>query len=115
MRKIVFISIILLFLSCSKSSDFYSGYIYDKTSNKPLSQVYIKENFKTNYKSTSSDKNGFFKINNDTESLGDLIFILKNYKTDTVVTVWSQNGEKIKYRFVGENHDTLYMSRIYSR
>jgi len=83
-----------------------------KLQEKPINRVFVKENFSQNFKSTFSNENGYFKIENNSESTGDLIFICDGYKTDTIVTVWSQHGENLKYRFIKKESDTLYMQRI---
>lgn len=102
----------MMLINCSKLQKCYSGYVYDETSRKPINRVFVKENFSQNFKSTFSNEKGYFKIENNLESIGDLIFICDGYKTDTIVTVWSQHGENLKYRFIRKESDTLYMQRI---
>ena len=109
MRFQMYILLFFLLISCKNQN--YYGYIYDIDTKKPLNKVFVRENFKNNAKFTYSDENGFFKIENNTESIGDLIFNIEGYKTDTIVTIWSQHGEKLKYRFVGNNSDTLFMKK----
>lgn len=111
MKKIILIPIFFVFISCTKSQNCYTGYVYDETSKKTLNKVFIKENFKENSKSTFTNEKGYFKIDNESESVGNLIFILNGYKTDTIQTIWSQHGETLKYRFVGKRADTLFMRK----
>lgn len=79
--------------------------MYDKISRKPINGVFIKENFSKSFKSTYSNKEGYFKIDNNTKSIGDLIFICNGYQTDTIVTIWSQHGENLQYEFVRKKYD----------
>lgn len=112
MKKVILVPIFFLLINCTKIQHYYSGYVYDEVSKKPLNKVFIKENFKENSKSTFTDARGYFKIDNKSESVGNLIFILNGYTTDTIITIWSQHGETLKYRFVGKESDTLFMSKV---
>jgi len=112
MKKYILLPVLILLINCGKLQECYSGYVYDETSRKPIKRVFIKENFSLSFKSTYSNEKGYFKINNNSESIGDLIFICNGYKTDTIVTIWSQHGENLKYKFVRKESDTLYMKRI---
>jgi hypothetical protein len=112
MKIYILFPVLTILMSCSKLQKCYSGYVYDEESREPINRVFIKERFSKDFKSTYSNEKGYFKIDNDSESIGDLIFIRDGYKTDTIVTVWSQHGENLKYRFVRKESDTLYMQRI---
>ena len=112
MKKYMPILILILMSNCGKSQRYYSGFVYDQTSKKPINRVLIKENFSSSFKYTYTNDKGYFKINNNSESIADLIFVCNGYKTDTIVTVWSQRGENLKYRFVRKESDTLYMQKI---
>lgn len=112
MKKIMLLPILIILVNCNGLQNYYSGYVYDEISKEPLSKVFIKENFYKNIKSTYSNENGYFRINNNTESIGNLIFIHDGYKTDTIITAWSQHGESLKYRFIGKKGDTLFMKKI---
>lgn len=112
MKKVILAPIFFVLINCTKLQNCYTGYVYDETSKKPLNKVFIKENFKKNSKSTFTNEKGYFKIDNKSESVGNLIFILNGYKTDTIITIWSQHGEILKYRFVGKESDTLFMRKV---
>jgi hypothetical protein len=85
--------------------------VYDIETKSPLKNVLVKENLRINPKSTYTKTNGYFKIENDTEFLADLVFISTGFKQDTVVTVWSQHGESLKYKFVTSKLDTIYLKK----
>lgn len=111
MKNMLLGLVFIVFINCINQQNFYRGYVYDMTTKMPLYNVLIKENLKENSKSGRSDRNGYFEILNDTESSGNLIFSLEDYKSDTINTVWSQHGEKLKYRFINSKNDTLYMQK----
>lgn len=111
MKKYVLLPVLITLINCNKMQKCYSGYVYDEVSRKPINHVFIKENFSKDFKSTYSNEKGYFKIDNNAESVGDLIFIRNGYKTDTIVTIWSQRGENLKYKFIRKESDTLYMIR----
>ena len=107
--KALNILLIFFFTQCSNQQDFYHGYVYDEQTNKPLKNVFVKENIKSNPKSTYTNFNGYFKIGNKENSISDLVFSIKGYGKDTVVTMWTQHGEQLKYKFLNSLPDTLFL------
>ncbi|MFK7050525.1 hypothetical protein FLACOL_02146 [Flavobacterium columnare] len=106
--------LLLFTLVCTNCENFdndYSGYVYDRSTKKPLSKVLVRENFVKNSKQAFTDSNGFFKIKNDSEAITDLVFLLNGYKSDTAVTAWSQHGEKMEYRFLNKKNDTIFLEK----
>jgi len=96
---------------CSRKQNFYHGYVYDLQTKKPLENVDVKENLVKDPLTGRTDKTGYFKIENTTGSIADLIFSGKDYKQDTLPTVWSQHGERLEYSFVNKNPDTIYLRK----
>ncbi|WPO83655.1 carboxypeptidase-like regulatory domain-containing protein [Chryseobacterium sp. JJR-5R] len=105
------IFLILFSIQCSQQN-FYHGFVYDQDTKKPLNRVLVKESFNSDSLSDYTDINGYFKIENKKESVADLIFSFDGYKKDTAVTVWSQHGEKLKYRFLNKKPDTIFLKKI---
>jgi len=97
----------MLTATCKQSREFYHGYVY--YNNKPVSNVLIKEDVLNSTKNTETDSTGFFKLPKDPNSVSSLIFIKERFKVDTVKTVWSQHGEKLKYTFLNKKFDTLVL------
>jgi hypothetical protein len=116
MRKsvlIIFIFLTLVNFSCkSKKQNFYHGFVYNINDKKPIKNVLVKENFKENFLTEKTDSLGYFKIINNTGSIGELIFICDNFKTDTIPTIWSQHGEKLKYLFLNKIPDTIFLTPV---
>lgn len=102
---------ILIFFGCTSKENFYHGYVYDAETKHPLKNVLVKENLDSNPKSTYTSANGYFKIENNTEFIADLVFIIDDFKKDTVVTVWSQHGETLRYKFLTSKSDTIYLEK----
>lgn len=90
--------LILLFFSCRKNeNNFYQGKVVDEN-DKPIKNVFVNESYTENHSKT--DEDGYFKLNRNSNSLGELIFTKEGYKIDTIRTVWTQHGEKIEYNFI---------------
>lgn len=108
MKKLKRFSIITLifFISCYNRIEYYQGYIYDKNYN-PL--VNVKVTLESTNQTSITDNKGFFKIKKNSNILGDLIVFKKKKIIDTIKTVWRQHGEKIKYSFVENQNDTLFI------
>ncbi len=97
---------IILLYSCKPSQEFYDGYVYyDK---KPVGNVMVKENRIDKNINTKTDSTGYFILPKNSNSLSDLVFIKDGVNIDTVKTVWTQHGEKIKYTFLNKKKDTLF-------
>lgn len=101
--------LLLGMLGCSGRQDFYHGYVYDVNNLKPLPGVLVKEDLFEGSKSTYTDKTGYFKIPNHRQPYSNLIFSIKGYRTDTMLTIWSQHGEKLNYSFINKNTDTVFL------
>lgn len=69
MKKYLLISVLIILINCSKLQKCYSGFVYDKISRKPISGVFIKENFSKSFKFTYSNEKGCFKIDNNKDSI----------------------------------------------
>ena len=105
MKKIIIL--LILTANCKQSQEFYHGYVY--YNNKPVSNVFIKEDVLNSSKNTKTDSTGFFKLQKKPSHLSNLIFTKDGFKTDTIKTVWSQHGEKIRYTFLNTKFDTLVL------
>lgn len=94
---IVILLSVLIAISCknSKLRDHYSGFIVDEAG-VPISGVLVREYFSVE-NSDTTDNLGYFKIKRTDDTLDDLIFSKKGYRTDTVKTVWLMHGEKEMY------------------
>ncbi|WP_306354209.1 hypothetical protein [Flavobacterium sp. '19STA2R22 D10 B1'] len=107
-----FLPVILLLLCCCKRQNFYHGYVYDQETKKPLMNVLVKESFVTNPQSATTDVKGYFKIENNTNSITDLVFSIPRYRQDTIPSVWSQHGERLEYTFLNPKPDTIFLAPI---
>ena len=59
---------------------------------------------------TTTDANGYFKLNKKPTSVSKLIVFYKEQPIDTIITVWAQGGgEKLMYSFVEGKNDTLFI------
>ncbi|MET4083693.1 putative membrane protein [Pedobacter sp. UYP30] len=110
--KILYLLVAVFLMQCSGIHKTYHGYVYDNQTNMPLNNVFVEENLIQNANSGRSNSIGYFEIENNKESIADLIFSLKGYKKDTVVTVWSQHGESLMYKFLNKKSDTLFLRRV---
>ena len=104
------VMLLCLIFACSGKQNFYQGYVYDLDTRKPLENVIVKE---CNLKPLSgrTDSTGYFKVENNTQSISDLVFITNTHKPDTAITVWSQHGERIEYSFLNKKPDTIYLKK----
>ncbi len=107
--KKIAIVVLLIFASCKSKSNFYQGFAF--YNNKPVSNVVIKEENAT-AKSVKTDNKGYFKLIKDPCCISKLIFIKEGFKTDTIRTIYPQNGERIQYRFLNKKNDTLFLKPI---
>ena len=116
MKKIVIILLTLITVSCkySKLQNHYSGFVVDETG-KPISGVLVCENLLTGNSDTTNNA-GYFKIKRTDNSLCDLIFAKKGYRTDAVAMVWLMHGEKSMYSdFITKNSSKWVMREIVYR
>ncbi|MFK7787605.1 MAG: carboxypeptidase-like regulatory domain-containing protein [Crocinitomicaceae bacterium] len=110
MKRIVFTAVLFMTLTnCGNKSLFYKGYVY--SDGKPLDQVTVSKMNGTQDHSTQTDSKGYFELTKEQDVVHSLIFEKEGFVTDTVPTVWSQHGEKLNYRFVNKNSDTLFIEK----
>lgn len=97
-KKILCLSISVLFLSCGiRINNYYSGIILDEL-NRPIDSVLVKENFVDEYAvKTFTDHNGFFKMKRTDGTITSLTFSRKGYISDTIPMIWHQYGETTEY------------------
>ena len=110
MKKYILLSLFVIISSCGGNSSFkyYEGHIYDENK-KPLPNIKVCKMYHTPTDCTTTDANGYFKINKDPTSIPDLIVFYKEQPIDTIRTVWAQAGERIMYSFVEGKNDTLFI------
>lgn len=99
MKNMLYTLSLFLLVSCKPAvNNFYQGRVVDQ-SNKPLEGVIVNEEDRKE-KQTTTDKNGYFKLDRSPDWLGRLIFIKDGYETDTIASVWHQAGETTEYNFI---------------
>lgn len=108
--NLLFLFLILGVFGCKTTPRFYRGYVYHN--NRPLFNVLVKADNPNFLEKTTTDSLGFFKLSKSPNSLVSLIFIKEKFKSDTIPSVWSQHGEKIKYTFLNKELDTIKMTKI---
>ncbi|WP_300670348.1 carboxypeptidase-like regulatory domain-containing protein [Soonwooa sp.] len=109
MRKIFYLTFSLLLASCSQVNNFYQGRVVDENG-KALENVIVAEDVIT--KQTKTDKTGYFKLNRTPDWLGNLIFIKEGFVTDTIPSVYHQNGETTKYDFIKKDTTRVTLRRV---
>ncbi len=95
---VVFLSVLVLLVASCKNSklrDHYSGFVVDEAG-VPISGVWVRACFSVENSDTTNHI-GYFKIKRADNTLEDLIFSKKDYRTDTVDMVWLVQGEKEIY------------------
>lgn len=107
MKKILIL--FLLLSACSNRINYYHGFIYSNK-NKPLKGFKVASQFDIDINSVT-DENGYFKITDKKAIGGNLIIFHKNKPIDTIVTVWSQHGEKLMYSFTNLKKDTIRLRK----
>ncbi|WP_101690322.1 carboxypeptidase-like regulatory domain-containing protein [Dysgonomonas massiliensis] len=108
---IVILLSVLIAISCknSKLRDHYSGFVVDEAG-APISGVLVREYFSIE-NSDTTDNLGYFKIKRIDNTLEDLIFSKKGYRTDTVRTVWLMHGEKEIYSDLITSNSSKWVMR----
>ncbi len=110
MRLIILLASLLITLAnCSNKPLFYKGYVYHN--GKPQAQVVVRRMHSNQDESTRTDSTGFFKLKKEPNSIHSLIFEKEGFAIDTIPTVWTQHGEKINYRFINDEKDTLFIKK----
>lgn len=110
MKNILYTHLLFLLFSCkTKVNDYYQGIVLDQN-DKPLERVIVTEEDR-NEKQTTTDKNGYFKLDRSRDWLGRLIFIKEGYETDTISSVWHQAGETTEYKFI-ESDTTIVRLKV---
>ena len=108
--RIIFFLMFLILNGCKSSPTIYKGYVYHE--NKPLVNVsVIKEYAKDRKDSTLTDSTGYFELQKEPNSLVSLIFIKEHFRSETIPSVWTQHGEKVKYTFLNKVFDTVRLKK----
>lgn len=108
MKAIAIGIISFIFISCSTKPAFYKGYVY--YDNKPLKNVTVKKMY-DDESFTKTDSTGYFILQKRPNTLRSLIFEKKGFITDTIPSVWTQHGEKVKYTFLNKYSDTIILRK----
>jgi len=101
--------LMLFFFSCGPQG-YYHGYVFDAETRKPISKVLVRENSLSGARSSLTNKDGYFKVANSESTSSDLIFNAKGYKVDTILTRWSQHGERLEHMFTDSKSDTAFLT-----
>lgn len=107
--------LVVLLCACKqKTHDYYAGIIIDEFG-KPIEGVFVKEDLADKYAgTTTTDKNGFFKLKAST--LEGVILKKEGYITDTVPMVWHHAGETTEYsRLITEDSSKHELQKVNGR
>ena len=107
MKKIFIILIYIIVLSCNSKKEFYTGYVYDFDSEKPLQNVKVIE-LESNHETTTNEK-GYFSMKKLENVSSSLIFEKEGYRKDTIRSIQIQNGEQQQEVFKGK---IIYISKL---
>ena len=107
MKKIFIILICIIVLSCNSKKEFYTGYVYDFDTEKPLQNVKVIE-LESNHETTTNEK-GYFSMKKLENVSSSLIFEKEGYKKDTIRSIQIQNGEQQQEVFKGK---IIYISKL---
>lgn len=111
MKKLItlFFAIPLL-VACKTVNNFYQGLVIDENNN-PIKGVIVSELYRENQ--TETDENGYFKFERYSPNfLGDLVFEKEGYRTDTLQSVRTWAGEKVRYYFVTKDITNVRLERV---
>ena len=112
MKKYILLSLFVIISSCGGNSDYsnfryYEGHIYDRNNN-PLPNLKVCRGYKLTA-CTTTDANGYFKLNMTPNFITDLIIFYKEQPIDTIITAWTLHGELDRYSFIEGKNDTLFI------
>ena len=108
MNKIFcFLLIYIIVLSCNSKKEFYTGYVYDFVTRKPLQNVKVIE-LESNHETTTNEK-GYFSMKKLENVSSSLIFEKEGYRKDTIRSIQIQNGEQQQEVFKGK---IIYISKL---
>ena len=109
MKKYILLSLFVIISSCGGNSGFkyYEGHIYDRNNN-PLPNIKVCRGYKLTA-CTTTDANGYFKLNMTPNFITDLIIFYKEQPIDTIITAWTLHGELDRYSFIEGKNDTLFI------
>ena len=112
MKKYILLSLFVIISSCGGNSDYsnfryYEGHIYDRNNN-PLPNIKVCRGYKLTA-CTTTDANGYFKLNMTPNFITDLIIFYKEQPIDTIITAWTLHGELDRYSFIEGKNDTLFI------
>jgi len=110
MNKIFcFLLIYIITLSCNiyNKKEFYTGYVYDFVTRKPLQNVKVIE-LESNHETTTNEK-GYFSMKKLENVSSSLIFEKEGYRKDTIRSIQIQNGEQQQEVF---NEKIIYIYKV---
>ena len=112
MKKYILLNLFVIMSSCGGNSDYsgskyYEGHIYDRNK-KPLPNIKVCRGYKLTA-CTTTDANGYFKLNMTPNFITDLIIFYKEQPIDTIITAWTLHGELDRYSFIEGKNDTLFI------
>ena len=109
MKKYILLSLFVIISSCGGNSGFkyYEGHIYDRNNN-PLPNIKVCRGYKLTA-CTTTDANGYFKLNMTPNFITDLIIFYKEQPIDAIITAWTLHGELDRYSFIEGKNDTLFI------
>ena len=109
MKKYILLSLFVIISSCGGNSGFkyYEGHIYDRNNN-PLPNIKVCRGYKLTA-CTTTDANGYFKLNMTPNFITDLIIFYKEQPIDTIITAWTLHGGLDRYSFIEGKNDTLFI------
>ena len=112
MKKYILLNLFVIISSCGGNSDYsnfryYEGHIYDRNNN-PLPNLKVCRGYKLTA-CTTTDANGYFKLNMTPNFITDLIIFYKEQPIDTIITAWTLHGELDRYSFIEGKNDTLFI------
>lgn len=110
MNKIFcFLLIYIITLSCNiyNKKEFYTGYVYDFDTEKPLQNVKVIE-LESNHETTTNEK-GYFSMKKLENVSSSLIFEKEGYRKDTIRSIQIQNSEQQQEVFKGK---IIYISKL---
>lgn len=111
-RNVIYYLIVIVFVSCKSANNYYQGKVQDQNGN-PLEGVSVFEEGSKDIRGTYSDSSGYFKLKRSPDWLGNLVFIKEGYLSDTVPSVRSLAGERVRYYFI-EDDTTVVRLKIAS-
>jgi type IV pilus biogenesis protein CpaD/CtpE len=107
-RKVVLLLAVISLYYCTKSSEYYHGYVYDSKTHQPISNVKVEAAYDMKL-SSYTDEKGYFKIKKEQSLAKFLIVHRPNSSLDTIQTFAIQHGELEMHFFVEGRNDTIFI------